>query len=142
MAVTAKWYGPAIAKAFNKEIDFNDGNVKVMLLTALTIDQDDAYLSDVTYTEVANGNGYTTGGQALGTPVVNYASKVTTLDAVDTVWTTATISATHALIFYNTGIASTSPVIAYVDFGGTFSSTSGTFTLAWNASGIATITVG
>jgi len=34
MAVTAKWYGQALLKALNKEIDFDTDVIKVMLCTS------------------------------------------------------------------------------------------------------------
>lgn len=143
MAVTAKMYGNFILKALNKEIDWDTDSIKVMLCTALTIDQDgDVYLADVTKTEVANGNGYTTGGKALANKSIGYTAgtNVIKIDADDVVWTSATITAAYAIIYDDTP-ATDKPVIGYVDFGESLVSTAGTFTIAWNAAGIATIAV-
>ena len=146
MAVTMKTYGQFLKTALNKEIDWNTDSIKVMLCTALTINQDTAvYLADITKTEVASGGGYTTGGKALtfsGATAIAYNSgtNTITLDADDVVWTSATITASYAIIYDDTP-ATNKPVIAYIDFGGSQVSTAGSFTITWPAAGIATIVV-
>ena len=142
MAVTAKMYGNFILKALNKEVDWDSDTIKVMLCSALTIDQDgDIYLADVTKTEIT-GTGYTAGGATLASKTIGYTAgtNVIKLDAADLAWTTATITARYVIIYDDTP-ASNKPVLGYVDFGENRSSTAGTFTIAWNTSGIATITV-
>ena len=99
------------------------------------------YLSDLPDHEVANGSGYATGGVALGTKTCTCSALVTTFDAADTSWSASTITARYAVIYFASGTASTSLLIGYVDFGADQSSSSGTFQITWNASGIFTITV-
>lgn len=143
MAVTAKMYGNFLLKTLNKEIDWDTDSIKVMLCTAFTADQDgDIYLADVAKTEVASGGGYTTGGKALENKTIGYTAgtNVIKLDADDVVWTSATITAAYAIIYDDTP-ATDKPIIGYVDFGESLVSSSGTFTVAWNTSGITTITV-
>jgi hypothetical protein len=146
MAVTGFLSGNVPIKAFNKEIDWNDGNVKVMLLTsAATPDQDTwIYKSSVTNEHAATG-GYTTRGQAWAagnaTAVYTGASNLSTFDAPDTVWTGATITARYAVIYYDTGVDATSPIIGIINFGADVSSTAANFTIQWNAGGIFTFTV-
>jgi hypothetical protein len=78
--------------------------------------------------EVANGNGYTTGGEAL-TNVTPTTSGTTALtDFADVTWSTASFTAYGALV-YNTTTA-TSPSVATVvvlDFGGAQTATNGDF---------------
>jgi len=57
-------------------------------------------------------------------------------DAVDVSITTATITARYAVIRKDTGVATTSPLIAVIDFGSDQSSSNGTFTIAFAAEGI------
>jgi hypothetical protein len=144
MAVTAFWYGLAFRALANKEIDLDDGNVKVALCTnAYTPDQDaHDYFDDITG-EVAAGGGYTAGGETLGTPAVAYDGPSNTLsfDGDDVVWAASTITARYAVVYYNTGVAGTSPLLCYVDFGADFSSSGGNFTIQWHANGIARIVV-
>ena len=52
--------------------------------------------------------------------------------------TSSTITNAAAAVIYNTSEAN-DPLIAYVDFGGNFSTTSGTFQIVWNASGVFTL---
>lgn len=141
MAVTAFLYSKVSAGAFNKEIDLDTDTVKVALLTGHTPDQDTHdFFNDVSGNQIT-GTGYTAGGATLGTKTVSTSGKVFTFDAADTSWTTSTLSATHAVVYVDTGSAATSRLIALINFGGTVSSTAGTFTIQWNASGIATFTV-
>jgi hypothetical protein len=44
-------------------------------------------------------------------------------------WSTSTITAYGAVYYKDTGTPSTSPVIAFIDFGGAIASTAGTFSL-------------
>ncbi len=93
-------------------------------------------------TNEISGAGYTAGGATLGTKTNTVATTITTFDAADTSWTTATITdARYAVIYYDSGTDGTSLLIGYIDFGGNVSCTAGTFTITWNASGIFTITV-
>ena len=64
MAVTGNFYGTALAKALNKEIDFDSDAVKWMLTTSSYTPNllTHAYKSDVTNEVV--GTGYTAGGLA------------------------------------------------------------------------------
>jgi hypothetical protein len=144
MAVSAKFYGNAFVSAFNKEIDFNSDTIKVMLCTSTyTPDQDThAYKSSVT--NEVTGTGYTAGGATISAPSMSYTAGTNTLklDGGDVSWTTSTITARYAVIYDDTpATAATKPLIAYVDFGADVTSTSGTFSITWDAAGIATVTV-
>jgi len=142
MAVSAKWYGNAILKALNKEIDYDSDTIKVMLCTSShTPDQDTHIYKDVSITNEVEGDGYTAGGATLASKTIAYTSgtNVIKLDAADVTWSDSTITARYAVIYDDTPV-SNKPLLAYVDFGEDVSSTNGSFTIMWNASGIATIT--
>jgi hypothetical protein len=143
MAVTGYLIGNVVIKAFNKEIDWDAGTVKVMLLTNLASPNQDTWIYKSSVTNEVTGTGYTARGQALGTPTIVYSagSNLTTADAVDTVWSGATITARYAVIYNDTGTDGTSALIAIIDFGADVSSTAANFTIQWNASGIFTFTV-
>lgn len=140
---TTKTYGSLIAKAFNKEVDFDSDTIKVALLSSsYTPNQDtDDYWNDVSAYEVT-GTGYTAGGATLANKSVTYTSgtNVTKFDADDVSWTSSTITARYAVIYDSTGTASTSALIGYVDFGSNQSSSSGTFSIVWDSAGIFTTT--
>ena len=96
-----------------------------------------------TSNEVASGNGYTTGGNALASKAVteDTNSSSTTagsgiFDADDPEWTSATFTARGALIYNKTlGDASSNArgAIAVIDFGGDFSVAGGTFKIVFPA---------
>jgi hypothetical protein len=143
MAVTNKWYGKAFKAAFNKEVDLDTDTIKVALVTSsYTFDQDaHDYFNDIT--NEVTGTGYTAGGATLGSVTVSYdgASNTLTFDAADVAWASSTITARGAVIYVSTGTSSTSALLLFVDFGADVSTTAGTFTIQWNASGIASVTV-
>jgi hypothetical protein len=90
----------------------------------------------ITSNEVANGNGYTTGGNALASKAVTENSTSGVFDAADPEWTSATFTARGALIYNKTlGDASSNArgAIAILDFGGDFSVAGGTFKIIFPA---------
>jgi len=80
-----------------------------------------------TSNEVANGNGYTTKGNALTsvTPVADSTTAV--CDFADTSFTSASFTARGCMIFNDS--ASGDPSCVIVDFGSDKTVTSGTFTI-------------
>lgn len=144
MAVTGKLYGKGMLSLGNKEIDWNTDTIKCALTTSSYTPDQDAhdYFDDIT-NELSTANGYTAGGATLANCTMTYtgASNVAKFDADDVVWSSSTLTARYAIIYRSTGTASTSPLIAYVDFGADVSSTSSNFTITWDAAGIFTITV-
>jgi hypothetical protein len=141
---TTKTYGSLIAKAFNKEVDFDSDTIKVALLTSSYTPNQDShdYWDDVSSFEVS-GTGYTAGGNTLASKTVGYTSgtNVTKFDAADVSWTSSTITARYAVLYDDTpATAATKPLIGYVDFGSDQSSSSGTFSIVWDAAGIFTTT--
>ena len=144
MAASAKLYANFLHLLLENKLggDILSQTIKVALCTSsYTPDQAAHDYFDHITNEVANGNGYTTGGATLGSKTCALASLVTTFDAADTSWTASTITARYAIIYYASGTASTSLLIGYVDFGADQVSSNGTFQITWNASGIFTLTV-
>lgn len=128
-------YKAAVAAA---SINLVSDTIKVLLVTSsYTPDQDlDVYLSDIDNEVV--GTGYVAGGEALTTKelsldLVNNRAKFT---ADNVTWDTATITARGAILYKDTGVAGTSTLITYKDFGENKMSTGGDFTIEWDATGI------
>lgn len=144
MAITQYAYGQFPKLALNGEIDWDTDTIKVALCTSSYTPDQDAhdYYDDIT-NELATGDGYTSGGATLANCSTAYtgATNVTKLDADDVTWSTSTLTARYAVIYKDTAVASTSPLIGYIDFGEDKSSENGNFTITWNASGIFTFTV-
>lgn len=142
--MASKMYGQFLAKALNKEVDFDTDTIKVMLVgSGYTPNQDThAYKSDVT--GEVSGTGYTAGGATLAGKAVTYdaANNVIVLDADDVSWANSTLTARYAVIYDDTpATAATKPLLGYVDFGTDQSSTNGTFAITWDATGVFRITV-
>lgn len=146
MAASIKWYGKSLIQILNKEVEFDEANkIKLALCTSSYTPDQDAhdYFDDIT-NEVAASGGYSAGGAVIANCAVTYASATNTikLDGDDVVWAGSTITARYGIIYYDTGVAATSPLLAYVDFGGDVSSSSSDFTVAWSTSGILTAVIG
>jgi len=124
-------------------IDLDTDTIKVALLGGTYVADVDGHTfwSDVKASEVS-GTGYVSGGQALASKVVtqdNTADKAS-FDAADVTWSASTITARYAVLYKDTGTATTSPLICCFDFGADKSSSNGDFTIQWNAGGILTLT--
>lgn len=145
MAVTGKLYGKVFTALWNKEIDWDTDTIKVALTTATYTPDQDAhdYFNDVT--NEVSGTGYSAGGATLANKTVTYtgATNKFVLDADDAAWTTSTITARTAVVYdASPGSDATRPLICYQQSDADVSTTAGTFTVQWNASGIVEITVG
>lgn len=123
-------YNSCIRDAVVGSVDFDTDTFKALLVTSsYTASKSHSKRSDIT-NEVANGNGYTTGGNACS---VTVAATDNTNNDVEisfsiTSWSSATITARAAVIYKSRGGASSADeLVGYVDFGSDVSSTSGTF---------------
>jgi hypothetical protein len=125
-------------KLMQKDIDLANDTIKVMLVTSgYTPDADShEFKSDVT-SEVT-GTGYTAGGAALANKTVSQddTDDEGVFDADDTVWADSSITARGAVLYKDTGVATTSPLIYYIDFGADKTTYGTEFKIQWNAEGI------
>ncbi len=125
-------------KIMDGSIDLDTDTIKVALVTSTyTPDQDvHDFFDDIT--NEVSGTGYTAGGATLANKAAtaDNTDNEGVFDADDVTWSTSTITARGAVIYKSTGTASTSPIIAYIDFGSDKTSSGGNFTIAWNAEGI------
>ena len=76
------------------------------------------------------GTGYTAGGNTLTGQSVTLSGTTAYIDFADSTWTTATLSAAGALIYNST---SSNKAVCVLDFGGTYTSTAGNFTVVFPA---------
>jgi hypothetical protein len=145
MAVTGTLYGLWLKNQLggSNAIDWDTDTIKVALTTSSYTPDQDAhdFFNDVT--NEVTGTGYTAGGTTItaSAPTYDGTSDQIRLDATDASWTSSTITARRAVIYKSTGTASTSPLIAWVDFGADVSTTNGTFTIAWDSTGVVVIDV-
>lgn len=142
MAVTTTWYGAAfknyLAGTTNASWDWDTDTIKISLHTSTYVPDPDThdFYNDVT-NEVSSA-GYSAGGATLtcSAPAVSAGSNEVQFDATDVSWTGVTFTARYAVVYKSTGTASTSPLIAYIDFGADQTVSSGNFTITWAASGV------
>lgn len=142
MAVTISLYNHT-SQRFASGANAAGDTYKVKLLTAATFNATHTTLTQTGGTEVANGNGYTTGGATLSNVTI---TTVTTndakFDADDVTWsaTGGSITASYAILYNDTD--TDDPPVAFIDFGASEVADSGTdFKIVWNASGIIMFTV-
>lgn len=142
MPVTISLYNHT-AKLFADGSNAAADTYKVRLMSAATFNATHTTLAATNGTEVANGNGYTTGGATLsGVAVTTVTTNDAMFDANDVTWSASggSISAVAAILYNSTD--ANSPPLAFIDFGGTETAGDGTdFKIVWNASGIFTFTV-
>lgn len=112
------------------------GTVKVALVTSSyspNIATDEFWSTPQAF-EVS-GTGYTANGATLGSVTVtaDTTNHRGVLSGANVTWSSSTITAAGAVLYYSTGTAGTSPLIGYIDFGGDKSSTAANFTIQWDA---------
>ena len=122
-------------------VDWNTDTIKVALSNTAPNAATNDFFNDIT--EISAGNGYVAGGNTL-TITVSRTGGVTKVSATDTVFTaTGAVGPFRYVILYkSTGTASTSPLVAYWDYGSSITLANGeTFTVDFSdASGIFTLT--
>ena len=115
---------------FNFDTSGNGGSTfKIALYTSLAAFSTST-TQYITTNQVANGNGYTTGGNTLTNNGVSISSNVAFVDFADTTWSSASITAVGALIYKS---SSNNEAVLVLDFGGTKTSTSGDFQIVFPA---------
>lgn len=127
----------------NGSIDWDTDTIKVMLVTSTYTPNIDTHTKRSDITNEVVGTGYTAGGATLAsvTDTADNTNDRASLDAADTSWTTATITARGAVLYKSRGGASSADeLIGYVDFVSDQISTAGTFLITWAAAGIITLT--
>jgi hypothetical protein len=130
-----------------RNVIWTTDTIKLALVTSsYTPDLDNHdFWDDVSANELATGNGYTTGGNTLGTKSVGFDAGTNQTRLIATsgnVWTfTGGVAKAfrYGVIRKDTGTAGTSPLIALIDFGAQ-SVTDTTFTATPDATGWVTLT--
>ena len=125
----------------NFNIDFNDTTADRFKCMLTTSSWTPDYSADSIKTDVSNevsGAGYSAGGESLTSITFATATGTITWDAGDVERTASTITGARYAVIYDDTLTN-KPLICAIDFGGDFSTTSGTFKITWNASGIFTL---
>jgi hypothetical protein len=126
------------SKLLSGDIDLNSDTIKVALVASTYVPDQDSHDNFDDVTNEITGTGYTAGGTTVtGLSVTaDNTNNIGVFDADDISWSNTTITARAAVIYKSSGVASTSPLIAYIDFGSDKSTTEGTFGVTWGASGV------
>lgn len=116
--------------------------VKVLMVTDTETPDFNAddFRADVTANEVS-GTGYSAGGNTLTTTELTISGGVLTYDGADVSWASSTIANAMAGVgYFARGGADTADELVFLsDFVTAASSSNGTFTIQWSASGIFTV---
>jgi hypothetical protein len=134
------------ATAGTTAVEYDTDTLKVALMaTAHNEDHNEQFWSEISADEIS-GTGYAAGGYTLVSKTITDVpgNGEGQFDAADPSWGTvpspASFSAYYAVLYKDTGVAATSPLIASWDFGGVKTVTSGTFTIQWGSEGVLNFT--
>lgn len=138
MATTTVFYNSYKKALLDKSIDHTNDTIKVALCTSSYTPNIDSHSFFSSITNEVSGGGYTSGGSTLSSKATSQdnTDNEGVFDAADISISSSTITARYAIIYKDTGVAGTSPLICYIDFGENKSSSAGTFGITWNSEGI------
>jgi len=125
-------YNSCIRNAVTGQIDFDTDTFYMMLVTSTYTPDQDTHLDRADVTNEVTGTNYTSAGQAVTVTVgaVDTANDRVDISFADVTWGSSTITAAAAVVYKYTGTAADDLLVAYLDFGGDVSSTSGDFTVS------------
>ena len=134
-------YNSAKQKLMDGSIDLDNDTIKVCLVTSSYTPDEDSHEDYADITNEVSGTGYTAGGTTIANCAVtkDTTNDLGKFDGDDVSWTNSTITARGGIVYKDSGVDSTSWLIRYIDFGSDRTSTSGTFSIIWSASGILTV---
>jgi len=125
-------YNSCIRDTVTGQIDFDTDTFYMMLVTSSYTPDQDTHLDRADVTNEVTGTNYTSAGQAVTVTVgsVDTANDRVDISFADVTWSSSTITAAAAVVYKYTGTAADDLLVAYLDFGGDVSSTSGDFTVS------------
>ena len=134
MIATLQPYERIYSAALSGNLDVTGAKI-ALLADTYTFDATGTTWASISSHEIDTGDGYTTGGAALG-GTITYAGGIATFDAMDVTWPNLAATFAHAVIY--DPIAG--GLVACLTFsGGNAITTTGyDFTIQWSASGIIT----
>ncbi len=115
--------------------------VKVLMVTDSEAPNFDTHDFRNDIAQEVTGTGYTAGGVVITGTELTLSGGVLTYDAADASWSSSTIANPMAAVGYfgRGGASSADELVFLSDFVTAASSSSGTFTVQWHASGIFTV---
>jgi hypothetical protein len=150
MAITVNSYGIAASAAFDGTMTLTGTTkLKVALMDSTytpnqMLDENWDDISAYDIDAIGSPTNYTAGGKALTNVEVTFNNNLTgytvTIDADNIVFPGLTANFDYAVIYYSNGAGTASPLLGWLDFGGTMYIADQTFGIQWNADGIMTLT--
>lgn len=118
--------------------NFSSDTLKVLLVSSVPSEANlDTWIARNDVTNEITGTGYTAGGivQPYTFNAVDAPNNRNTISLTDIVngWSSATFSALGAIVYKNSGVASTDYLINFVDFLGTITCTAGNFSIDYTS---------
>ena len=143
MVVSINFYNQFELNVHQGDIDCDGDTFDIILMSSShTFTATHTQKSDVSTNEIAQANGYLQGAETLASVTLQESSGTLTFDAADSVWTASggSIAADDGVIYSETAINPTDPLMCSIDFDGTQTAVDGTdFRITYNASGIFTV---
>lgn len=138
MAVTIDAYDQLIDLMSDGTMDMDGDTFKMILLdNSHSFAATNTLLTEVNTNEVANGNGYTTGGATLANVTWAHTTGTVKFDSDDVTWSASggSITAYHGVIYDDTVVSPADALCIDINFDGVQTASDGnTFTVAPNAS--------
>lgn len=143
MAFTIQRYNQFFSLVLKGDVSLTQDDIKVMLVNAYTFDPTQTDLSEVVGSEIAEDNGYLSGGVSLTNLSVSYEATTNTTkwDSNDASWAASggQIGPTTGAIVYS-DTSQNDKLLCYMDFGGVEVAADGAnFRLSINELGLLTI---
>lgn len=116
----------------NGAINFSTASFKCLLHSSVPSEANlDAWVNRSDVTNEVTGTGYAAGGTAVTATVsaVDATNNRVSITFSNPSWSASTITALAASVYLNSGSATTDKLVSMIDFGGSVSSTNGTFTV-------------
>lgn len=112
--------------------------LRAALVTDAYLANKDAHAVFADISHEVTGTGYTGGGKALSgvTLVQDNANDRAALKADNVVWSVGAFTARAAVLYKDTGNPATSPLLAYMNFGGDHTVSGDDFNLEWSPEGV------
>ncbi len=144
MSITASAtaYSQAVVNAFNKNIDWIEGTIKVMLCSnEYNPDlKNHGFKSDIN--GEVKGDGYDSGGQIIENTTISHDIDQVYFKGDNINWSNSTITARYAIIYDDSPeTEEEKPLIGLIDFGEDQISNHGDFNIIWHENGIMNFTL-
>ena len=134
MIATLQPYDRIYSATLSGGLDVTGAKI-ALLADTYTFDATDTTWASISSHEIDAGDGYTTGGAAMGGSIA-YADGIATFDATDATWPNLAATFAHAVIYDPVG----GGLVACLTFssGNAITTTGYDFTIQWSATGIIT----